>query len=193
MDWEAFFAAQHGRTARPTLQKVLELRSGGPGFAIDLGCGEGSDTRFLLNRGWRVHAIDGSPGVDERVRAGVPGEQAARLTTQECTFERLDELPAADVVYSGFALPFCEPDGFGRLWHSIRESIAVCGWFAGELFGEHDEWFGTDDMNFHDRPGVDALLDGLIVDELTEDDRDGTTFQGPKHWHVFHVIAHGSR
>ena len=44
-------------------------------------------------------------------------------------------------------------------------------------------------MNFHDRVAVDALLRGLTVHSLVEDDRSGQSFTGPKHRHVFHVIA----
>jgi hypothetical protein len=44
-------------------------------------------------------------------------------------------------------------------------------------------------MTFLDRPTVDRLLAGLTVEMLDEEDADGHAFSGPKHWHVFHVIA----
>lgn len=188
-DWNPFFEAQRGRDAREVLQEALALRGGEPGSAVDLGCGEGTETRFLLNHGWRVLAIDGTPGVDERVRSGAPADQLDRLRTVETAFETLGDLPAADLVYSGFALPFCAPDAFPRLWHGIRVSMEPAGWFVGELFGPHDDWALRPGMNFHDRTEVDELLDGLVIESLNEEDRAGQSFYGPKHWHVFHIIA----
>jgi hypothetical protein len=44
-------------------------------------------------------------------------------------------------------------------------------------------------MTFHTRDEVDALLNSFDVLHLVEEDRDGTSFDGPKHWHVFHLIA----
>jgi len=61
--------------------------------------------------------------------------------------------------------------------------------FAGQLFGPHDEWYGRPGMNFHDRAGVLGMLAGMEVLQLVEDDHRGMSFEGPKHWHVFHVIA----
>lgn len=188
--WDSFFAVQLGRGIRPVMSRLLELRGDEPpGMAVDLGCGDGTETRFLLASGWRVHAIDGEPGTQERVRSGVPREQSDRLTVEQTSFERLTAIPAADLVYSGFALPFCTAIAFPGLWDLVRASIARGGWFVGQLFGPHDSWSGRSDMNFHDRAQVEALLAGFRVLELTEDDRDGTSAMGPKHWHVFHIIA----
>lgn len=188
-DWAAFFAAQTGRGPRPTLQSAVELRGAEPGFALDLGAGEGSDTRFLLRHGWRVHAIDGADGAAERIRASVGAELQERLTVEQRAFEDIAELPPADLVYSGFALPFCKPAAFPDLWLAIRDALEPSGWFAGELFGPHDSWAGRLDMNFHDRADVAALLAGLRVLQLQEDERDGDAIGGTKHWHVFHLIA----
>lgn len=190
MEWNEFFDAQAGRAVRSVLLQTLELRGhAAPGTAIDLGCGEGTDTRHLLANGWRVHAFDADPAAKERVRSGLDAEQLGRLSFSQARFEELAELPPADLVYSGFALPFCTPAAFPALWGSIRSALTPGAWFAGELFGPNDSWADHADMNFHDRVAVDALLRGLTVHSLVEDDRSGQSFTGPKHWHVFHVIA----
>ena len=161
-----------------------------PGTAIDLGCGEGTETRHLLGAGWTVHAFDADPGAEARVRQGLAPAQQARLIFHRARFEELPELPAADLVYAGFSLPFCDPAVFPELWARIRGALRPGAWFAGEFFGPHDGWADRADMNFHDRDQVDMLLAGLRVAAFVEDDRPGQSAFGPRHWHLFHVIAH---
>lgn len=190
MDWTGYYDAQAGRAVRPVVLQALALRGDAPpGLAIDAGCGEGTETRHLLVNGWRVLAIDADPAAEARVRAGLTAGQLARLSFRLARFEDLGELPAADLVYSTFALPFCDPSAFPALWSGIRASLKPGAWFAGELFGPHDSWFGRADMNFHTSDEVHALLAGLAVHTLDEDDRTGRSAFGPRHWHVFHIIA----
>ncbi|WP_223691196.1 class I SAM-dependent methyltransferase [Leifsonia poae] len=191
-DWSGFYSAQGGRGLRPTFTAGLDAWQGeSPGRAIDLGCGDGVETRHLAGLGWHVLAVDADPGVVERVRAEVGESALSNVEIRQVPFEALGELPASDLVYAGFALPFCEPDGFPYLWADIRDALRPGAVFAGEFFGPHDEWFGRPNMNFHDRAGVEGMLAGLEVLQLVEDDRRGMSFEGPKHWHVFHVVARG--
>ncbi len=44
-------------------------------------------------------------------------------------------------------------------------------------------------MTFHDVEAARALFDGLELESFVEEEEDGEAFEGPKHWHVFHVIA----
>jgi SAM-dependent methyltransferase len=198
MDWSRFYEWQVGRELRATFLAGLEaLHDRPPGFAIDLGCGDGLETRELIRLGWRVLAIDSDPGVDERVRAVVGADTVAAagadgapaLEVWQRDFADIRELPDADFVYAGFSLPFCEPSRFPYLWADIRESLRPGAVFAGELFGPDDAWFGRPGMNFHSVSGVEAMLDGLEVVQLIEDNQDGRSFEGPKHWHVFHIVA----
>ncbi|WP_158865097.1 class I SAM-dependent methyltransferase [Leifsonia sp. AG29] len=188
-DWSRFYEEQGGRTVRPTFDRALEALGDRPARAIDLGCGDGVETRQLAKHGWEVLAVDADPGVEQRVVAGLADEEAARVTVRRSTFEALRQLPPAELVYAGFALPFCDPEHFPYLWADIRDALVPGGVFAGELFGPHDEWFGRPHMNFHDRAGVESMLAGMEVLELVEDDRRGMSFEGPKHWHVFHIVA----
>lgn len=195
MDWSDFYAAQAGRAVRPTFSAAMdawrEAHGQAVGHALDLGCGDGVESRALLADGWRVLAVDADPGVLERVTAGVPESALGRLTVRRASFEDLagEGLPPADVIYAGFALPFCTRDVFERLWSGIRSSLQPGGLFAGELFGPHDDFAQWPEVNTHDRADVERLLDGFDVLLLQEDDRDGASFAGPKHWHVFHIVA----
>jgi hypothetical protein len=44
-------------------------------------------------------------------------------------------------------------------------------------------------MSFVDRDALLGLVDGLDVLVLDEQERYGDAYSGPKHWHVFDVIA----
>jgi hypothetical protein len=44
-------------------------------------------------------------------------------------------------------------------------------------------------MTFHSLAQVRVLLGGFDVVQLHEQDEHGPSYAGPKHWHVFHVIA----
>ena len=99
-------------------------------------------------------------------------------------------LPKTDFVYAGYSLPFCNPDYFDRLWANIAASILPDGRFAGQLFGIRDSWANEPDMTFHSAEQVAALCAaGFEIDALDEKEADGQSFSGPKHWHVFDIIA----
>ena len=39
------------------------------------------------------------------------------------------------------------------------------------------------------RPQAEALFEGWIVERFEEEENDGEALLGPKHWHLFHVVA----
>ena len=164
-------------------------------FAVDLGCGAGRDTLELLRRGWRVLALDGTAEAIARLRRqqDVTKREWSRLETRVAPFEEA-EWPAADLVNSSFALPFCRPQAFPSLWRRIETSLRPGGRFSGQLFGNRDGWADERDLTFHTRAEVEALLAGFEVERLDEMEENGATATGkPKHWHLFHVVVRSGR
>lgn len=185
--WQEYNDAQAGREPRQLCRDVLDRAGPGDGrLAVDLGCGAGIESAAMLDAGWRVLAVDSDPSMPGRLRPLAEGGRP--LETMVATFEGV-RLPAAGLVHAGFSLPFARPDAFAGVWDGVRASLEPAGWLAVNLFGVRDSWAGEDDLTFHTRDAVEALLDGLRVDLLDEEERDGEAFSGPKHWHVFHVIA----
>jgi tellurite methyltransferase len=181
--WTRYYEAA-GEEPRQTLLRALE-HAGEPGFAVDLGCGAGRDTIELLRRGWRVLAIDREQEALERLLA-VTGDDD-RLATEIAAMEDAT-WPEADLVNASFSLPFCPREAFPGLWARIRGSLRPGGRFAGQLFGDRDDWAA--DLTVHARAELGELLDGLDVEHLEEYDEDGETATGAtKHWHVYHVVA----
>lgn len=192
--WADYYAWLAGREPRPLFVEALarfESESGPESqlYAIDLGCGDGTETLALLDRGWRVLAIDRERAAIEQVRTRVPVELQPQLETRQASFEDLD-LPEADFVYAGYSLPFCRPEHFDRLWTSVAACLRPGGRFAGQLFGTRDSWADDPEMTFHSAEQVQNLLaKGFETETLRETDEDGEAFSGPKHWHIFDIVA----
>lgn len=99
------------------------------------------------------------------------------------------DLPAADLIYSGYALPYVSPEAFPAVWSAIIAAMRPGAFLAVQLFGDRDSYVGEPDWNFHTKAETLQLLAELEVLTLTEQDEDGMAAGGPKHWHVFHIIA----
>lgn len=155
--------------------------------AIDLGFGAGTDTLELLRRGWHVLAIDAEEAAAQFLARRVPPRWRSRLTILVAPMEGL-RLPAADLVYASFSLPFCPPDRFPEIWEEIHRSLRAHGHFAGQLFGDQDEWVGQRAFSFHSRAGVIELARDWRIELLRETVEEGRSFEGAKHWHFFDVI-----
>ncbi len=186
-DVRAYYDGAKDRPPRPTLVRAASAFAT-PGFAVDLGCGDGRDTVELLRRGWRVLAVDSSEEGIERLgrRDEIPGD--APLETRIARIEAT-EWPPADLVNASFVLPLLAPADFGRVWEWIAASLAPGGRFAGQLYGPKDGWAGRDGLSIHDRATVERLTSGFVVEQLDEVESDEPTARGkPKHWHVFHLV-----
>lgn len=182
-----YLDATKGRPPRDTLLMALD-RATEPGFAVDLGCGDGRDTVEMLRRGWRVLAIDSEPEAIARLEARGDLENRENLTTL-CAKMEDAKWPEADLVNSSFALPFVPPERFPLLWQRVIESIRVGGRFAGQFFGPNDDWAGTG-ITVVTRGALDAFFAAFEFERLDEENADGTTGPSPrKHWHIFHVVA----
>jgi trans-aconitate methyltransferase len=190
--WEDYYRKHKGRVPRQLLLEALayfpddvddEQR-----FAIDLGCGDGTESALLLERGWNVLAIDGEPAAIRHLLSKVPKDRQARLQTQVATFEEAT-LPSADLIHASFSLPFCAPQHFNAFWAKIVDALQPGGRFAGQFFGVRDSWANETDRTFHTEDQVRAMLEDFEIEFFQEHDEDGPSASGPKHWHFFTVIA----
>jgi trans-aconitate methyltransferase len=192
VSWDEYNAHQWGRQPRPLLSAALAAGTVHPGrtpVAVDLGCGEGVEATTLLDAGWEVHAVDGERAALDRLSERTSGAAAERLHVVAADFGSLPPLPPADLVHSSYALPYCPPTAFDALWTGARGALRPGGVLACQLFGPNDDAFGDPEMTFHSAGDVRGLVAGLEVVQWTEEDADGGSFTGPRHWHVFHVVV----
>jgi SAM-dependent methyltransferase len=185
--WSDYYRKTAGRPPRPTLLFALD-RFAPPGFAVDLGCGEGRDTIELLRRGWSVLAIDAEPSAIAGLTARADLPAGAQLETRVARFEDA-AWPAADLVNAGFALFFCAPGAFPPLWDKLIASLRPGGRFAGQLLGDRDSWAGRRLVVVRDDAAIAALLNGLTVEMHEIEETDAVTPRGEaKHWHLHHLV-----
>lgn len=156
------------------------------GTAIDLGCGAGRGTIWLLERGLRVIAVDVAAEALDHLRRKLP--DGADVELVHLKFQEFEPAPC-DVAVASYTLFFLAPDEFADFWPKLVEAIRPGGLFAGEFLGENDSW--TDrGLTMASRATVDDWMKPFEVLYLEEEEKDGETALGEqKHWHVFHVIG----
>jgi tellurite methyltransferase len=184
--WSRYNTTQRDRPPRPLVQTLLQHTGDGDGrLALDLGYGAGVETALLLDRGWRVLAIDGDPAAAESLRARLPTE---RLTTATRDFADLDDLPELHLIHASWSLPYAGRQ-LPRLWNLLSSALVPGGWLACDLFGERDGTADADDIARLADEEVTRLLAPLEVLQHDVLEADGTAYSGPQHWHVHSLVA----
>lgn len=185
--WHAFYNATEGRAPRDILLEALKLFPRDyAGVAADIGFGTGNESLELVNRGWKVIAVDQEQEALDRLQKR---SNASSLSLVKSSFEDLS-LPPINLLHASYALPFCVPSKFKMMWTNIMGSLQNGGVFAGHLFGKNDEWNTNSSITFHNKKDVETLLDGFEVFKLVEAEGDRQTATGrSKYWHTFEVIA----
>lgn len=189
--WTHYYERVAGREPRQLVRRVLTLMptTKAARFAIDLGCGNGTETLYLLERGWHVLAIDGQAQAIDILRTRVPDDWRDQLETRVQSFVDV-ALPPADLIHASYSLPFCPPQQFDAFWQKIVDSIRPGGYLAAEFFGERDSWAQVmDTVTFHSEAKLRARLAPFALIDWHERDAPGHATSGAKHWHVFTVIA----
>jgi SAM-dependent methyltransferase len=190
-DWPAYYRHTAGREPRPLFVKGMALAAESgivPGQAVEIGFGDGTESLALLGVGWRVLAVDPTPQAAEYLLEQAPPDAIDRLEIRTAPAQAVD-LPPFDLLYAGYALSFLETGDFRRFWTGVRAALRPGGVVIVNVFGVNDTWAGDPYMTFVDRATVERMAAGLDVLALDEEDADGDSFVGPKHWHVFDLVA----
>jgi tellurite methyltransferase len=183
-DWSGYIAHTTGSPPKPLYHRAVALFDR-PGTAVDLGCGAGNETLDLLQRGWSVHAVDSSEAAIRTVTERAP---SADLTTELADLWTATP-PTSNFVYAGFSLFFVPPDRYAEAWARVVSAVAPEGRFAGHFLGPRDTWAELPDISVHPEYAVRELFRGWQLEHFDEVDQDGKSFGGPKHWHLYEVIA----
>lgn len=187
-NWEEFYHITKNKPPWPRLVRAVSLL-GHAGEALDLGCGGGRDTRYLLACGFQVTSVD-NEAASLAALADLPTE---RLRLVQSTFENF-KFASYDLINAHFALPFTYKEQFSAVFARLKAALKPGGIFVGQFFGVNDTWNTPETtMTFFSREQAHTELAGLEIVEFEEEDQDGTTARGDaKHWHVYHIVARQS-
>ena len=185
--WSKYYESTKALKPSRFLVEAFESFEPEPGKAIDLGCGAGRDTKYLLEKGFEVSVVDKDPSAEDYLKQ-LPHRDNLKFACvgfEDYNFDRYD------LINAHYALPFIQKEDFDTVISKILESIKPEGLFVGQLFGVNDEWNTPDaKMTFCERAEVDMLFRNFKHLEIREVNEEGTMASGgTKHWHVFNIIA----
>ena len=153
--------------------------------AIDLGCGSGNETVYMIKNGIRVLAIDRQLNQDFILNR-LSKDEKRLISFNESIFENI-ELPKTQLLTAFFSLPFCTPDNFDELWNKVYDSIENIGYFVGQLFGDRDAWNVVDSINTFSIYKVKEYLKKFKIIKLEEVEY--VRESDNKKWHYYNIIA----
>lgn len=179
-----YFASVLAKPLHP-LYAELEPHLPNGGTAIDLGCGVGTGTLWLAEKGYQVFAIDNSEEAIEILRQRLEGRTSVKLKMGEM---QSVPFPKADVIVASFSLFLLNSDDFKKVWSKIKRSLKPGGVFMGQFLGKNDEWASYSlTLTRQEVARLFRGMDKLYMDEVEREGK--TVLNESKHWHVFHVIA----
>ena len=157
--------------------------------AIDLGCGQGNDTVYLINNDFKVLGID-KENVEEIIRERLSQDKQKYFQFKKQKLEDL-KIPNTDLIIANFSLSFCKKEYFKLMWQKIVESININGYFVGTIFGINDSWNKEcRDMSFFTREEAEKLFKQFKIIRFEEIENDKRTALGKEtHWHFYSIIA----
>jgi len=146
---------------------------------LDLGCGSGRDAKAFLDAGYRVTAIDGSPGCCQLASDYIGQEVLCQ------TFEKLDCYQAFDGVWACASLlhvPYAQLTGiFAKIVRALKPGGYLYTSFKyGDFEGDRNGRYFTD-LTEERLTGLIEPVAGLEIVEtfVTGDVRDG---RGGEQW-----------
>ena len=153
--------------------------------AIDLGCGSGNETVYMIKNGIKVLAIDRQLNQDFILNR-LSDNEKKMISFKESSFEDV-ELPNTKLLTAFFSIPFCNPNNFDELWTKIYNSIEDNGYFVGQLFGDRDAWNVVESINTFSIDKVKEYLKNYNIIKLEEIEY--VRESDNKKWHFYDIIA----
>ena len=119
-DIEEYYKNTENALPHPMVKKFIDMNIR-PENAIDLGCGAGRDTIYLIKNGWKVLSID-KENTREIISSKLDNEELKNFDFKCQDFENI-ELGKNNLLVANFSIPFCNKDYFNELWNKISNSI----------------------------------------------------------------------
>ena len=182
-DWSNYQQRNYNRTVHKLLTEFCTEHK--INNAVDLGCGSGNESVYLLKNGIKVTCIDSKLNksfILERLEA----DEVKLVSFIESSFEEVI-LPKTEMLMAFFSIPFCSPDKFNLLWDKIYECLEPNGYFVGQLFGDRDDWNNNKNINTFAVEEAKHYLERYNVIKFEEIEY--TRKSDNKKWHYYDIIA----
>lgn len=171
-------------------QVAIDLTGGSEGAGrtvVDLGSGAGNETLVFLDHGWTVHSVDGEPKAMEILHSRVTPGHKDRHSSQLARFHEAN-LPSADLVFASLSLPFAGDHHAASVANALG-CLRPGGWFVGVFFGHNDTWANHAQVFTVDQDLIATYFQDFEKISIKEEEFDGPSGSGPKHWHWYVVSA----
>ncbi len=126
-EWDkTSIANQNDLTPSGSVRKLFQDFPLEPGTVIDIGCGAGPETIFLLKQKWNVIALDTNQRALDILKANVQKTCGNLSPSLQIVNQSMETYPFATKVRVAFAqatLPFCNPKKFKDVWNRLVDSI----------------------------------------------------------------------
>ena len=153
-------------------------------IAVDLGCGTGNDTEFLISKGFKVTAIDSEKQVKDILdRKNI---NKTNLNVIIGDFAKI-EIPRADLILANMSLFFVN-DNFDKFLKNLLERINKKGFIVANFLGKEDNWKETK-TTIEKEKLLEYFKDFEINYYSEEKYYKDTALGKNKFWHVYTIIA----
>lgn len=147
----AMFAGDNVTPVPSLLKEGFNTRKEGM-IALDLGCGRGASSIYLLQRGWKVVAIDNSAGtldIFQKTANKINAEwiKSKKLTILKQDINECDFPEKLDLILGNDVFPYCNPDKLHILWNKLHGSLKENGYLVGSFFTRLDDLIMSEMMS----------------------------------------------
>ena len=164
------------------LKKYNEKLNGST--AIDLGCGAGNDTEFLISKGFKVTAIDSEEQVKDILDS--KNLDKTKYEVKIGDFSKI-EIPNADLILANMSLFFVK-DNFEEFLRSLLNKINPKGFIVANFLGKEDDWHGS--KTTIEKEKLLEFFKDFDINYFSEEKYYSKTALGEnKFWHVYTIMA----
>lgn len=151
----------------PEVITFIQSLDGRGKTAIDLGCGKGAVTILLLQRGWKVIAVDNSGPALDFLKKYREEQGTGQLTVVQQDVTTYLPAESVDLVIAYDILPYIDPKEFRATWAKIHDTfLKKSGLLLGTLFRKVKDHIHT---NLMKEQGAWLLPDRRMVRPLLQD------------------------
>lgn len=154
--------------------------------AFDLGAGYGNETKYLLEQGFRVYAIDFHEKSIESLHNRADLKNYRTLNVIQSDFQSLDwsQYPDADIIVAINSISFVNTHEFNTVWKEMTNNLKPGGIFVGRLFGDKLKWPNMYNMHLINIDSIKLMTqqyDVIYLNEIKK--QEGESFQ-----HAFEIV-----